>query len=347
ISTNYFVRDFLEYRKGGGDEDDQVEVDEESEAPEETSVKEKKPAVSGFDPNALPAFIEWAETKFWRGFVRLSQDEKNNTHLDRFFFTTAFYGKEFLEWKTRSIAMKAWRGVVDKYKAEFNCSVFYDEAIYIDFMDNMPTDTWQSAAGTLGCMALICFVFMFDFFTVCVSTAAIASVMAGILGINALLGMELDPIVMASLVISVGFSVDIPAHVSYHFHMADAHLTGEVTVKTRLRYCLASVGFPAIQAAISTNLCVVALLFADIYTSRVFVRIMVLCVSLCLLHALYLFLFCLLGYGIARLLRLEERYVAVDGPRGRARRRRHRYEFPYSRDMDCWPFEDLWIYQPP
>lgn len=42
----------------------------------------------------------------------------------------------------------------------------------------------------------------------------------GILGLNALGGMELDPIVMASLVISIGFSVDIPAHVSYHFKMA-------------------------------------------------------------------------------------------------------------------------------
>ncbi|CAJ0948738.1 unnamed protein product, partial [Mesorhabditis belari] len=209
VSTNYFIRDFMEFE----------EINREMDG-EEGDFK------TNFDPNDLPQFIEWTEYEFWRGFIRLSNDKNNNTHLDRFFFTTAFHGKEFLAWKTRSIAMHQWRDVVDKYNHEFNSTVFYDEGIYIDFMDNMATDTWQSAAGTLSCMALICFIFMYDFFTVVVSTAAIASVMAGILGINALLGMELDPIVMASL------------------------------------------------AAISTNLCVVALLFADIYTSRVFVRIM-------------------------------------------------------------------------
>ena len=30
----------------------------------------------------------------------------------------------------------------------------------------------------------------------------------------------MDPIMMAALVISIGFSVDIPAHVSYHYHSA-------------------------------------------------------------------------------------------------------------------------------
>lgn len=50
---------------------------------------------------------------------------------------------------------------------------------------------------------------------------------------------------MAAMIISVGFSVDIPAHVSYHYHSAGFH--GEVGVKERLRATLASVGFPAVQ----------------------------------------------------------------------------------------------------
>lgn len=36
----------------------------------------------------------------------------------------------------------------------------------------------------------------------------------------ALTSITMDPVVMAAVIISIGFSVDIPTHVSYHFHTA-------------------------------------------------------------------------------------------------------------------------------
>ncbi|VDP55771.1 unnamed protein product [Heligmosomoides polygyrus] len=61
-----------------------------------------------------------------------------------------------------------------------------------------------------------------------------------------------------------------------------------VTSRRRLHYCLSSVGFPAIQASISTSLCVLALLLVSIYMSQVFVKTMILCVTLCVVHGLLL-----------------------------------------------------------
>ncbi|VDM93730.1 unnamed protein product, partial [Onchocerca ochengi] len=103
-----------------------------------------------------------------------------------------------------------------------------------------------------------------------------------ILGTLSWLNVQLDPISMAAMIISIGFSVDIPAHVAYHYCKASEELTPQM----RLGNCLTSVGFPALQAALSTILCVCSLWFAGIYMSQIFVKTMVTCVILCNLHGL-------------------------------------------------------------
>lgn len=65
--------------------------------------------------------------------------------------------------------------------SEFNVTVFVDDAIFLDLIDNMGTDAWQSAVGILICMALISFIFLYDPFTVAVVSAAIISIMTGLL----------------------------------------------------------------------------------------------------------------------------------------------------------------------
>lgn len=39
-------------------------------------------------------------------------------------------------------------------------------------------------------------------------------------GVVSWFGVNLEPIMMAALLISMGFSVDIPAHVAYHYNVA-------------------------------------------------------------------------------------------------------------------------------
>lgn len=84
----------------------------------------------------------------------------------------------------------------------------------------MPTDTWQSILGTLVCMAMVCFVFLNNWFTVAIASLSVLSICAGILGFLSWWKVDLDPITMAAMIISIGFSVDIPAHVSYHYYQA-------------------------------------------------------------------------------------------------------------------------------
>ncbi|VBB34139.1 unnamed protein product, partial [Acanthocheilonema viteae] len=242
-------------------------------------------ALFKFNNDNLVNFLTWPEYDFWSGFLQLqnvSADGKEK-RLKRFFFTIAYHDENLKELKMRGKLLKQWRAIVDKPVYEsFHASVFYQDAIFLDLIDNMPTDAWQSIAGTLICMAGVCILFLRDMLTMIIATSSVLSVSIGILGMLFWWDVELDPISMAAMIISIGLSVDIPAHVAYHYCKASE----KSTPQARLGNCLTSVGFPAVQAALSTILCVYSLWFSEIYMSQVFVKTMVTCVILSNLHGL-------------------------------------------------------------
>lgn len=56
----------------------------------------------------------------------------------------------------------------------------------------------------------------------------------GIMGILTLMGLNLEPIMMAAVLISMGFSVDIPAHVTYHYNSKGKSLLIKIANSLRL-----------------------------------------------------------------------------------------------------------------
>ncbi|VDM59601.1 unnamed protein product [Angiostrongylus costaricensis] len=241
--------------------------------------------VTTFNDDELRYFLKWPEYDFWAGFVKLKNGSDGQEHLDRFFFTTSYHGQALSDWNERGMMLHSWRKLVDNY-SEFEPSVFHEDGVYLDLIDNMATDTWQSVLGTLVCMAFVCFIFLNNLFTVAIASLSVLSICAGILGILSWWGVDLDPISMAATIISIGFSVDIPAHVSYHYYQASLQEGPMSRPADRLTNCLSSVAFPALQAALSTILCVCSLLFVNLYMAGVFVKTMILCVVLCNLHGL-------------------------------------------------------------
>lgn len=75
----------------------------------------------------------------------------------------------------------SWRDVIDKLGEEFNATVLHDDGLYLDLLDNMTTDIWQSLVGTLICMSAICALFMNNLFVVVVATIVIMSIMIGLI----------------------------------------------------------------------------------------------------------------------------------------------------------------------
>ncbi|KAH7703467.1 CRE-PTR-12 protein [Aphelenchoides avenae] len=177
-------------------------------------------ANTSLDMSQLGAFLDWPEDSWWKAMVKW-HTEGGTTVLDSILITVGYHGADLKSWSKRAEVLTTWRRVLDKYSDEFNVTVFHDDGLYLDFLENMPTDIWQSATATLVCMAAMCALFMVpNFAAIGVTTCVIASILISALGIMALQGMTMDPIVMAAMIISMGFSVDVPAHVSFRYHSA-------------------------------------------------------------------------------------------------------------------------------
>ncbi|CAJ0954841.1 unnamed protein product, partial [Mesorhabditis belari] len=298
VGTKYFARDFQRFlKKYSKEEEDEDGVGGGDDQYDDSDYEDDDKPINFTDPSYvnpmkykekdMAFFINWPEYEYWKGFIKL----KNSTRadglpiLDRFFFTAGFRGDQLKIWINRGKMLQQWRDVVDKYP-EFQPSVYHEDGVYLDLIDNMPTDTWQSVLGTLVCMAAVCFIFLNSWFTVAIASLSVLSICCGILGILSWWGIDLDPITMAAMIISIGFSVDIPAHVAYHYYQAAIQGGPNATPADRLANCLSSVAFPALQAAFSTILCVLSLCFVHIYMAEVFVKTMILCVLLCNFHGL-------------------------------------------------------------
>lgn len=89
----------------------------------------------------------------------------------------------------------------------------------------LPSSTYQSVLATLACMTVVCYLFISDLFTVILVSLSIFSICLGEFGLLYYCQFTLDPISMAALIMTIGFSVDLPSHVGYHFHRTGRHLT--------------------------------------------------------------------------------------------------------------------------
>ncbi|VDO50440.1 unnamed protein product [Haemonchus placei] len=241
------------------------------------------PSVSKPEGNELKQFLEWPEFSFWKGFLQVEPSQSGKQYkVSRFFFTTAFHGEELTEWSSRAALLNQWRALADKY-SDLEVSVYEDDAKFLDLIETMVPISMQSALFTFVSMFAVAVLFISHPPTLFVATLSILSTSIGVFGIMSLMGADLDPIMMSATVMSIGFSVDIPSHISYHYYQTAKETS---CVKTRLKKTVAAVGFPIMQASLSTTLCVLSLFFVQLHMSRIFAQCMLLVVLIGMIHGL-------------------------------------------------------------
>ncbi|VDN50593.1 unnamed protein product, partial [Dracunculus medinensis] len=230
----------------------------------------------------LPEFLSFREYHRWNYFLSLGSTEdclqEKPSCVQKFFFTTGFKGA--VAWSDRLKLLIEWRAIASEYK-HLNVTVYEPFSMYADQLLTIVPVTKSTVTFAFICMAIVLTIFTPCITTIITSTLSILSINLGVIGSLTYWNVDLDPISMATTLMSIGFSVDFIAHITFHYYKGE-----QPDKKERLRHAFNSIAWPMMQAGVSTilSLCVLAIIQA--YMVKVFVKVVVLVVMLGLFHGL-------------------------------------------------------------
>ncbi|CAD6189063.1 unnamed protein product [Caenorhabditis auriculariae] len=258
------------------------------------SISEPNPIIDPLQANIttgkLSSFLRSPFYAHWQSFIHI-ENKTGDAHVERFMMSVAYQNTS--QWDTRIQLMSDWRQIASNY-SDLNVTVWEPNGMFVDQMLSLGKTATQTALWTLICMAVVCAIFIPNPCSVTTAAISIASITVGVMGFLSLWNFDLDPVVMAAVLMSIGLSVDFIAHVAYHFQLAHRKeiKEGEVVKiplrgpTERLEHTLDAVAWPMIQAGVSTICCILPLLFRASYSPSVFVAAIFLVVSLGMLHGL-------------------------------------------------------------
>ncbi|KJH41021.1 putative ATP synthase F0, A subunit [Dictyocaulus viviparus] len=226
-------------------------------------------------PGRLPSFLKYDKQHF--DMTLRYKNDSGRIIVERFLFMLSF--TNVTDWSVRIELMTQWRNVISNF-------ITY-------FMYTMKKESHTSAL-TVVMMTLLCAIIMRNLVIILTAAASMTSISIGVIGTMSNIGFDLDPVVMVSLLMTIGMSVDYIAHVAYHTQVNFKSVLSEtgisrasiIEVTDKVENVVRSVALPMLQSGISTIVCVLPLLFLPTYSSSVFVTAIILVVILGLAHGL-------------------------------------------------------------
>ncbi|EYC15948.1 hypothetical protein Y032_0035g3059 [Ancylostoma ceylanicum] len=243
------------------------------------------------DYNKLPGFLNSTLYKHHASFLNL--DYSQDVPIRKFSLVVVY--KNTTSWNDRIHLMLSWRAIVDKYP-RLNASVWNVNSMYVDQMLSLKPLAWKTCLCTLFCMAIVCTIFVQNPISIMMAVSAIASISLGVVGYLSFWHLDLDPVTLCAVLISIGMAVDYVAHTSYHYQFSyreiiqeghEMHI-GLTTPYDRIRNTLTKVAWPMSQAGTSTVICILPIALLQNYIPLVFVKTFILVVVWGLLHGLVL-----------------------------------------------------------
>ncbi|MED6241282.1 hypothetical protein ATANTOWER_006655, partial [Ataeniobius toweri] len=219
----------------------------------------------------LPQFFDLHP--FYKQDVNLTRDA---IHASRFFIQTVNITKASEEIEM----LKGLKAIAGSCQVA-SLLVYNHEFIYYDQYDVVVKSTIKNVVVITALMLVVSLLLIPNPVCSLLVTCSIGSVTVGVNGFMALWDISLDSISMIIFTVCIGFTVDFSAHVSYAFVSSEKPHPNDKAVDA-----LSSLGYPIIQAALSTVLGVSVLSMSEFYTFRAFFKIFFLVMFIGMLHGL-------------------------------------------------------------
>ncbi|VDP08716.1 unnamed protein product [Soboliphyme baturini] len=175
-------------------------------------------------------------------------------------------------------AAKFFRRVASSYP-EFNVTTYHEFWPYIDQYLSVKPTTWRNLALSFVTMIVIAIVLIPNIYCGMFITLSMLSINLGVYGFMALWDVRLDAISMITLIMSIGFAVDLSAHISYGYVIAEG------TPPERASVSLELLGYPVFLSGVATLFGVCALSYIDVHMVVTFFKTVFLVILLGLLHS--------------------------------------------------------------
>lgn len=228
--------------------------------------------------------------------LNISSQEAFQTHLSHFFELNSAFRQDinltaddeiqasrfFIQTLNKSPVKDMMTGLRETAKGcPVELLVYHPAFIYFDQYIAIKGNTVQTILAAVIVMLAVSLVLIPNPLCSMWVAFAICSIIVGVTGLMALWGVNLDSISMINLIMCVGFSVDFSAHISYSFVSSQ-----KSDVNEKAMDALARLGYPILQAALSTILGVVVLCMSGSYIFRTFFKIVFLVITFGLIHGL-------------------------------------------------------------
>ncbi len=171
------------------------------------------------------------------------------------------------------------RTIAAKYP-EYDLTTFGYLWDFVDQYNEVLPNTLQNVGIALGCMMVVSLLLIPSPLCTVWITLAIVSIDLGVVGFMTWWHLNLDAISMITIIMSIGFSVDFTAHITY------GYVSSKGSADERTVNAMEKLGWPLFQGALSTVIGVMVLGLVDSYLVVVFFRAVCLIIVFGVLHAL-------------------------------------------------------------